>query len=70
MEKEEEILIKIKTLDNEININIRKNATLSSPFKFFIIPFHGGVTVTTTPTLGVLCTAAAPGFAKNLYIGV
>ena len=29
MEKEEEILIKIKTLDNEININIRKNATLA-----------------------------------------
>ena len=28
MEKEEEILIKIKTLDNQININIRKNATL------------------------------------------
>ena len=29
MEKEEEILVKIKTLDNQININIRKNATLS-----------------------------------------
>jgi hypothetical protein len=29
MEKEEEILIKIKTLENEININIRKNATLA-----------------------------------------
>ena len=28
MEKEEEILIKIKTLDNQISINIRKNATL------------------------------------------
>ena len=28
MEKEEEILVKIKTLDNQININIRKNATL------------------------------------------
>ena len=29
MEKEEEIIVKIKTLDNQININIRKNATLS-----------------------------------------
>ena len=29
MEKEEEILVKIKTLENQININIRKNATLS-----------------------------------------
>ena len=29
MEKEEEILVKVKTLDNQININIRKNATLS-----------------------------------------
>ena len=29
MEKEEEILVKIKTLDNQVNINIRKNATLS-----------------------------------------
>ena len=29
MEKEEEILIKIKTLDNQINIIIRKNATLT-----------------------------------------
>ena len=29
MEKEEEILVKIKTLDNQIKINIRKNATLS-----------------------------------------
>ena len=28
MEKEEEIFIKIKTLDNQISINIRKNATL------------------------------------------
>lgn len=29
MEKEEEILVKVKTLDNQININIRKNATIS-----------------------------------------
>ena len=29
MEKDEVILIKIKTLDNQININIRKNATLA-----------------------------------------
>ena len=28
MEKEEEIFIKIKTLDNQISIIIRKNATL------------------------------------------
>ena len=29
MEKEEEIIVKINTLDNQINVNIRKNATLS-----------------------------------------